>query len=256
MTEQEQFEEILRELGELLLQLGDLSWNVVLIGGQVLALESLRKGGSGVIAVTTDTGAVIERGYSHEPDLLFDMDGTEFGAERLPEVLKLRGYERTRSFRWSKTLPGGVMHLDLFAPAGVDLEQLPTNMTPLPDARLALRGSQPVFLPMGETSLRIRLPDAVGFLSMKVRAKLEQRPTETKDCFDIFAYVKLVGLDDVRASLKQAGEEGQALRAKLQRLFWSTDAAGVLDIIAYAEGLEEVDRALLAQAAVDLFADL
>ncbi|QDE72222.1 hypothetical protein BHS05_00460 [Myxococcus xanthus] len=129
-------------------------------------------------------------------------------------------------------------------------------MTPLPDARLALRGSQPVFLPMGETSLRIRLPDAVGFLSMKVRAKLEQRPTETKDCFDIFAYVKLVGLDDVRASLKQAGEEGQALRAKLQRLFWSTDAAGVLDIIAYAEGLEEVDRALLAQAAVDLFADL
>ncbi|WP_275663159.1 hypothetical protein [Corallococcus macrosporus] len=42
MTEEERFEEILRELGELLLDLGDLSWDVVLIGGQVLAVESLR----------------------------------------------------------------------------------------------------------------------------------------------------------------------------------------------------------------------
>ena len=146
MTEEERFEEILRELGELLLQLGDLSWSVVLIGGQVLAVESLRQGGTGVIAVTTDTGVVIERGFSHEPDRLFDMDGTELAAERLPEVLKLRGYKRTRGFRWSKLLSGGWMHLDLFAPAGVDQEQLPTGMTLLPDARLALRGSQPVSL--------------------------------------------------------------------------------------------------------------
>ncbi|MFP2959068.1 hypothetical protein ACLEPN_14795 [Myxococcus sp. 1LA] len=256
MTEEQRFEEILRELGELLLQLGDLSWSVVLIGGQVLAVESLRQGGTGVIAVTTDTGVVIERGFSHEPDLLFDMDGTELAAERLPEVLKLRGYERTRVFRWSKSLPGGWMHLDLFAPAGVDQAQLPTGMTPLPDARLALRGSQPVSLTIGDTPLRIRLPDAVGFLSMKVRAKLEQRPTVHKDCFDIFAYVKLVGLAEVRASLERAGDEGHVLRGKLQRLFWSPDAEGVQDVIAYAEGLEQDERALLAQAVVDVFADL
>ncbi|WP_239989253.1 hypothetical protein [Corallococcus macrosporus] len=200
---------------------------------------------------------VVERGYSFEPDLLFNMDGTEFSAERLPSVLKQRGYERkARNFRWSKSLPGGWMHLDLFSPAEVEQAQLPTGMTPLPDAGLALRGSQPVSLPIGDISLRIRLPDAVGFLSMKVRAKLEHRPTDHKDCFDIFAYVKLVGLAEVRASLERAGDEGHVLRGKLQRLFWSPDAEGVQDVIAYAEGLEQDERALLAQAVVDVFADL
>jgi hypothetical protein len=40
MTELEQFEAVLRELAERLLDLGDLSSRVVLIGGQVVAMES------------------------------------------------------------------------------------------------------------------------------------------------------------------------------------------------------------------------
>jgi hypothetical protein len=256
MTDEERFEEVLRELGELLLDLGDLSSRAVLIGGQVLALESRRRGGTGVIAIKTETGTEVDRGFSYEPDLLFDLDGTEFMAERLPDVLKQRGYGRTREFRWSKKLgSGGDMHVDLFAPADVERSQLPTAMTPLPDARLALRRTQPVALSIGDTPLRILLPDAVGFLAMKVRAKLEQRPDAHKDSFDIFAYVKLVGPKGVLAALEQAGQDGRVLQEKLLRLFWNTSAPGVQDVMAYATSLEPLDKDLLAQAAVDLFSE-
>ena len=256
MTEEERFEEILGELSELLLDLGDLSSCVLLIGGQVLALQSLQQGGTGVISIQTDTGTVVERGFSFEPDLLFDMDGTEFMAERLPEVLKERGYTRTREFRWSKALPGGRMDIDLFAPTDIEATALPTPMTPLKDARLALRRKQPVTLTVGGKPLRILLPDAAGFLAMKERAKREQRPEKTKDSFDMFAYVKLVGPAAVRASLQQAGEEGRALRGRLLALFWNAAAPGVQDVIAYAASLDPEEQQLLAQAAVDLFAEL
>lgn len=256
MTEDKKFEEILRELGELLLDLGDLSSKVVLIGGQVLALESIRRGGSGVISIKTDTGPEVDRGFSYEPDLLFDLDGSEFMAERLPEVLKQRDYVRKRGFSWSKTLRGGdEMHLDLFAPADVEPSDLPTDMTPLPDARLAARRSQLLSLKFGDSPLRIHLPDAVGFLAMKVRAKLEQRPEKHKDSFDIFAYVKLLGSKAVLDSLAQAGQEGRELQGKLFRLFWNASAPGVRDVLEYAASLEEADRELLAQAAVDLFCE-
>ncbi|ADO67931.1 hypothetical protein [Stigmatella aurantiaca] len=51
MTELEHFEAVLRELAELLLDLGDLASRVVLIGGQVLALESRLQGGTGTITL-------------------------------------------------------------------------------------------------------------------------------------------------------------------------------------------------------------
>lgn len=262
MTEEERFEEILRELGELLLELESQCATTVLIGGQVLALESRRRGGTGVIAIETNTGTVVERGFSFEPDILIDMDGTEFMAGRLPELLRSRGYERLkgergqRDFRWSKTLQGGVMHLDLFAPAGVEKEHLPTPMTLLPDSQLALRRSHRVPLPVGGVQPGILLPDPVAFLTMKERAKREQRPTEIKDSFDIFAYVRLVGSTEVKASLDQAGEEGRLLRHRLMSLFWNATAPGVQDVMAYATSLEQEDRDLLAQAAVDLFSEL
>ncbi|EPX64222.1 hypothetical protein D187_005356 [Cystobacter fuscus DSM 2262] len=126
MEEVEQFEAVLRELGELMIDLGDLASSVVLIGGQVLALESRRRGQSGVIAVETETGEEVTRGFTFEPDLLFDLDGTEFMAGRLPEVLKERGYERARQFRWSKKLRGSWVQLDLFAPEEVEPDDLPT----------------------------------------------------------------------------------------------------------------------------------
>ncbi|NOK11400.1 hypothetical protein [Corallococcus exercitus] len=255
MTDEERFDEILRELSELMLDLGDLANRTMLIGGQVLALESRHRGGTGVIAIETATGIVVERGFSYEPDLLFDLDGADIMAERLPEVLRQRGYARTREFRWSKSLPGGQMDLDLFAPKDVDPDELPTRMTPLPDARLALRRSHAVVLVEGKP-LRILLPDAVGFLAMKERAKREQRPDKTKDSFDMFAYVKLVGPQSVRTSLQQSGEVGRALRDRLLSLFWNTEAPGPRDVIAYAASLEKEEQELLAQAAVDLFAEL
>ncbi|MBN8230553.1 hypothetical protein JYK02_23855 [Corallococcus macrosporus] len=255
MTDEERFDEVLGELGELMLDLGDLSSRVMLIGGQVLALEARQRGGTGVIAIETDTGIVVERGFSYEPDLLFDVDGSDFMAQRLPDILRQREYERTREFRWSKSLPGGPMDVDLFAPKDVDRDELPTGMTPLPDARLALRRSHAVVLAEGKP-LRILIPDAVGFLAMKERAKREQRPDKTKDSFDMFAYVKLVGIQSVRASLLQAGEEGRALRDRLLSLFWNTDSPGPRDVIRYATSLDPDEQALLAQAAVDLFAEL
>jgi hypothetical protein len=255
MTDEERFDEILGELGELMLDLGDLSSRIMLIGGQVLALESRQRGGTGVISIETDTGIVVERGFSFEPDLLFDVDGSDFMAERLPQVLRQRGYARSRHFRWSKPLPGGQMDLDLFAPKDVAPDELPTGMTPLPDARLALRRGHAVVLLEGKP-LRILLPDAMGFLTMKERAKRELRPDKTKDSFDLFAYVKLVGPQAVRASLRQAGEEGRALRTRLLHLFWSTEAPGPRDVIRYAGSLDPDEQALLAQAAVDLFAEL
>ncbi|MCP3063316.1 hypothetical protein LXT21_31510 [Myxococcus sp. K38C18041901] len=257
MTDEERFDEILGELRELLLDLGALSTPVMLIGGQVLAVESKRRGGTGVISVETDTGVAVERGFSFEPDLLFDMDGSGFMAERLPEVLKSRNFARTKSYRWSKTLLSGTsMDLDLFAPDDVEVDDLPTQMTRLPDSRVALRRSQSVSLPVGGKSLVILLPDAVGFLTMKERAKREQRPEKFKDSFDMFVYVKLVGAESVRAALESAGEEGRLLRARLKDLFWSRDAPGVQDVLTYASQHSTDEQELLAQAVVDLFEEL
>lgn len=104
--------------------------------------------------------------------------------------------------------------------------------------------------------MSILLPDAAGFLAMKERAKREQRPEKTKDCFDMFVYVKLVGTEAVRASLQAAGAEGTVLHDRLLALFWNQDSKGVQDVLTYATSHDGDERALLAQAVVDLFAEL
>jgi len=256
MDELEQFEAVLQELGELMLDLGDLASSVVLIGGQVLALEARQRGRSGIIEVETDTGDVVPRGFTLEPDLLFDLDGSEFTAGRLPEILRHRGYQRVlRGFRWSKSLGETFIHLDLFAPEGVEPGDLPTFMTPLPDASLVLRRRKRIELSVGGRALRIAIPDAVGFLAMKTRAKFELRPEETKDSFDIFAYVKLVGTGAVLEALRQAGQEGRDIHKKLLALFYDRTSSGVRDVVTYASTLEPEQQELLAQAVVDLFAE-
>jgi hypothetical protein len=128
-------------------------------------------------------------------------------------------------------------------------------MTLLPDARLVLRRPQRVELSIGDTPLRIAIPDAVGFLAMKTRAKLEQRPQLNKDSFDIFAYVKLVGPEVVLQALSQAGPEGWEIRKKLLGLFYARSSPGVQDVLAFANTLEPAQQELLAQSVVDLFAD-
>lgn len=189
MDEVEQFERALLELGGLMRALEDLASSVVLIGGQVLALEARRRGHSGAIAVKTETGEELTRGFTLEPDLLFDIEGTEFMAGRLPEVLKGRGYERVRQYRWSRRLQGLLFHVDLFASDEVEPGDLPTAMVPLPDARLVIKRARPATFDIQGTSLRIALPDVVGFLMMKTRARLQLRAHSHKDSFDIVAYV-------------------------------------------------------------------
>ncbi len=210
MTDEERFLAVLEEVHALLLQLGDLRARAVVIGGHVVALHGLALRGSAAIETETGTGVVVSRGFTHEPDLLFDLDADTFSAERLPEVLKLRGYKRHRDFRWGRTLESGVV---------VEL-------------------------------------DPFGFLSMKVRAKLEQRPQKHKDCFDMYVLVKLLGVEAVRVALDAAPERARQLRGQLTALFWSLDSPGVLDVL-YESGLtESAERDLLARDVVDTFADV
>jgi hypothetical protein len=251
--EQQQFEAILKELGELMLALGDLSQRIVLIGGQVIALQSQIHRGTGLIGVETETGEVVQRGYTFEPDLLFDLEDAEFMAERLPDILRQRGYQRSRDFRWSKPLDTTTIHLDLFASPEVDNDTLPVSMTRLPDARLVLRRTQRIELTVGNTPLRIAIPDAVGFLTMKVTAKEKRKGP--KDSFDIFTYVKMVGPRKVSESLQKAGPEGQELKKKLLALFWDDSAPGVQDVVAYASTLEPEQKELLVRSVVDLFTE-
>ena len=64
MTDEERFEIVLRELGGLLLKLGDLRENLVIVGAQVVALEERARGGSGLLRVELPSGPTIERGFS------------------------------------------------------------------------------------------------------------------------------------------------------------------------------------------------
>ncbi|HEX8699310.1 MAG TPA: hypothetical protein VF815_10775 [Myxococcaceae bacterium] len=253
--ELQQFEAVLSELRELMLDLGDLSSRVVLIGGQVLALESRQRGGSGVIAAETSTGEVVQRGFTFEPDLLFNLDGHEFMAHRLTDVLTARGYQRARQTSWSKPLGKTFILIDLFAPEGVDLSDLPTPMTPLREAELVLQRSKAVDVPIGNARLRIAIPDPVGFLAMKTRAKLEIRPEKTKDSFDIFTYVQLVKPKVILEALQEAGAVGRELQRNLLRLFYSRSSPGVMDVVASANTLDPDQQELLAQSVVDLFAE-
>ncbi|MGA9525309.1 MAG: hypothetical protein WBV82_27870 [Myxococcaceae bacterium] len=149
-----------------------------------------------------------------------------------------------------------VLHLDLFAPAGVSPEALPTAMTPLPDASLATRYRVPIEVQVGEQVLRINVPEPIAFVAMKTTAKRVQRPTEQKDCFDLYAYVKLLGPEVVNASLDDAGPEGQRLRRELRILFWDLDSPGTRDVVAASQLQEVYERQLLARAVVDLMVEI
>jgi hypothetical protein len=142
-----------------------------------------------VITLKTGTGIEVDRGFSYEPDLLFELEGDEFTAERLPEVLKARDYQRFRDYRWSKPLSSGVMmDLDVFSMPGVAQDELPVPMTVLPDAQLALKHKRTIEIKVGNLPLSLAVPDAAGFLAMKVRAKLEHRPKSSPGVRDVLEY--------------------------------------------------------------------
>ena len=100
------FEAVLDELRRVLIELQGIGVGAVLIGGQVLALESRAVGGSGTIQVRTTTGVQIDRGYSMEPDLILDVDDVAQRADAIPDVLRRCGFGRSRAVRSDGRRPG------------------------------------------------------------------------------------------------------------------------------------------------------
>ena len=176
MTDLERFETVLRELGHLWLGLGDLAEHVMVIGGQVIALEARTRGGDGVIAVETPVGPKVVRGYSFDLDLLYDGEAGWMG-ERLPDVLRSCGFERSTSVRWTKLIGSARVDLDLLVTPGADPADLPTPMTTAPGGDIAVLRPHRVQL---TPELKVTIPSPLGFLALKVEAK-NARPKATKE---------------------------------------------------------------------------
>lgn len=193
---------------------------------------------------------------SFEPDLLFDVDSAEGRADALVDVLKERDYHRTRTHRWSKELRIGVaIEIDLFRPDDSNESFDPAGLTPV-DATVALARTREIRVAIKGRHLVIRVPDAVGFLAMKIDAKTKYRAEETKDCFDIAAYVSLIGRNNVAKALDGAGSDGVVVRKALRALFGTTTSPGVADVLSNATTLSDDERALVAQGLVDLIGDI
>jgi hypothetical protein len=247
VTDLERFETVLRELGELWLKLGDLAEHVMVIGGQVIALESRTRGGDGVIEVETSVGTRVVRGYSFDLDLLYDGDAGWMG-ERLPEVLRSCGFERSTSFRWTKLVGTERVDIDLLVAPGTEPADLPTPMTTAPGGDIAVLRPRRVQLTQ---ALKVSIPSPLGFLALKGEAK-KTRPMATKDSFDLFAYVSLMTAQVISDALSAGGADGVRLRQEIRALFGAERAPGVLDVLAYAGTLEPTDQQLVARSVVDL----
>lgn len=158
------------------MDLGDLGTHVVLVGGQVLALEDLAEGGSGIIQVETATGIVVERGFSMEPDLLFDTDSdaAQVFGERLPQVLRERGFVPTRGFRWSKDVAGEPMHLDLFCAPGTEGDA-PTSMLFADESAPGVRDLLGYAPTLGEMDRQLLIREAIDLF-----AELEREVTRIR----------------------------------------------------------------------------
>ena len=98
------------------------------------------RGGSadGIIEVRTQTDVVVQRGYSMEPDLLFDVDEAAPRVDAIIDVLKRRGFTRVKTYRWRKATELGEILLDLFIPPDADSANDPAGFTRLPAGDLAL----------------------------------------------------------------------------------------------------------------------
>jgi hypothetical protein len=253
LDEVAQFEAVLDELRGVLSDFTMIGVSAMLVGGQVLAVEGKAAGGDGVIEVRTPTDVVVRRGFSMEPDLLFDVDEAAPRVDAIVDVLRARGFKRIKTYRWSKATPTGDVLLDLFMPPDADDANDPAGFTRLPAGDLALLRPRKIQVQLRSGVLNVDVPDPVGFIAMKLEAKLRLRPTATKDSFDLYAYVSMKGADAINAGLKRDAREGPRIVAHLRTLFGDVNAPGVLDVLTYAGSLGDDERALLARAVVDLF---
>jgi len=248
-----QFEAVLDELRGLLFDFTTIGVSAMLVGGQVLAVEGKAAGGNGVIEVRTPTDIAVQRGFSMEPDLLIDVDAAASRVDAVVDILKARGFKRIKTYRWAKQSPTGEVLFDLFMPPDADEANDPAGFTRLPMGDVALLRPRMIQVHLKSGILNVAVPDVVGFLAMKLEAKLRLRPTEAKDSFDVYAYVAMRGTDVVNSGLKRDAREGPRIVAHLRTLFGDIDAPGVADVLAYAGSLGDHERALLARATVDLF---
>jgi len=247
------FEVVLEELRQLVKEFKRIGVGVVLVGGQALAAEQRESGGSGVIMVTTETGLCIERGYSLEPDLLIDVGCAAGRIDAIGDVMRNCGFDRAKTARWSKS--EGTVAVDLFIPEDTEEWDDP-GATRLPRSAVALLKPRLVQLRLQGGDLEIYVPDPVGFLAMKLEAKQHLRPNMKKDSFDMYAYVSMKGIDTIAKAILADSHDGPALTTGLASLFGDDAAPGVRDVLAYADGYDSTEQALLARAVVDLFQQL
>lgn len=255
MREEERFEVVLGELGALLSRIGWLC-EVVLIGGQVLAIEQLASGEDALVRVETDTGQTIIRGYSFDPDLLLEPIDPEQSNrwDELPHLLREAGFRRTgRPFQWEKQVGEVYVRLDLFTPAGA--VEAATPMTELPRGDAVLERAQLIRFLIGGRELAIRTPSPLDFVLMKLDATRIRRPPNAKDSFDLYAYVRKKGATAIGRALASALEREEAL-ARLGELFGTDSSPGVLDVLSYATSLEDMERQLVARDVVRTFAEV
>jgi len=252
-TDAIRFEAVLEELRRLVNEFTRIGVEVVLVGGQALAAEQRESGGSGVIMVRTETGLFIERGYSLEPDLLIDVSRAAQRVDAIGDVMRNCGFERIRTARWSKS--AGTVAVDIFIPDDAEEWDDP-GATRLPKGAVALLRPRLVQIRLEGGNLEILVPDPVGFLAMKLEAKQRLRPDMKKDSFDMYAYVSMKGIDTIARAILADSHDGPALTGGLALLFRDEAAPGVRDVLAYADGYDSAEKALLARAVVDLFQQL
>ena len=232
IDEAAQFEIVLDELRGVLIDFTTIGVSAMLVGGQVLAVESKAAGGDGVIEVRTPTDVAVQRGFSMEPDLLIDVDEAASRVDAIVDILKERRFKRIKTYRWAKQVPTGEVLLDLFMPPDADEANNPAGFTRLPMGDIALLRPRMIQVHLKSGILDVAVPDVVGFLAMKLEAKLKLRPTESKDSFDIYAYVAMKGIEVVNSGLKRDASEGPRIIARLRPLFDDIDAPGVNDVLA------------------------
>lgn len=254
MTERERFDVVLEELGLLLSRLGWLC-DVVLIGGQALAVEQVAAGQEPTLRIETDTGQQLDRGYSFDPDLLVEpLDPEESNRwDELPHVLREAGYRRgPRGFQWEKQVGEVYVRLDLFTPDTAPTQA--TEMTRLPRGEEVLARANEVRLRIGAREIRLKTPSIVDFVMLKIDATKIRRPRNAKDAFDLYAYVRKKKPSTIAEALAKATERDEAL-ARLDELF-AENGPGVLDVLSYASSLEDADKQLLARDVLRTFAEV
>jgi len=259
--DEEKLDVVLRELRDLLRAADAAGCPILLIGGQVLAVLQKLAHGLGELMIETPTGVRVSRGYSFEPDLLLDVEEEDVSLpyiDALTVVLRQCNFSRSNpDTRWVKRVGQVDVLVDLFAVPSLLPEMRPTRMTSLPRAALASARATMTSVSISEGApLEVKVPDALGFLALKTQARLEQRPAESKDSFDAYSYVTLVGAEPVARSLARDVRDGPQVAAELRILFGSPDAPGVKDVVQYSRTLGEADRSLLAQAVVDVFLEV